>query len=203
MLDAYMIRQDGCLFPVMIHWYLPSHDLYFSCEAGEWLCKAAKDPMITAYYIPLVAYFLKKVLNLDVYTNETINDALSLYGYPVSMQFIQENFVPIINEISHSINDNIEQILLPLRNIMDEEFIRERIGGMYETNFGCKDVYFRITSDSFNWLPVIKDFVRNNKQDIETVTIVKHLASTGEKDAYYAGPIGEYKFMPVDVFLRE
>ena len=52
-----------------------------------------------------------------------------------------------------------KQFLERLTRAINTEFMRVRFGGLYETEFGCQDFYFRIASNDFNWFPIIMEFL--------------------------------------------
>ena len=68
---------------------------------------------------------------------------------------------------------------------LNQEFLRARYGGMYETEKGCQDLVFRISSVGFDWYPTICRFVRQTKLYTKTVTIVRDAESTGMGNACY------------------
>ena len=87
-----------------------------------------------------------------------------------------------------------------LVDTLSQRFLRARYGGRYDTVPGCRDMYFRISSVGFDWFPIIRDFVINYADPIETVTIVKDFESTGCEKYYVDFNNRPYNKMPVSDF---
>jgi len=89
-----------------------------------------------------------------------------------------------------------------LVDTLNQRFLRARYGGRYDTAPGCRDMYFRISSVGFDWFPIIRDFVKNYVDPIETVTVVRDFESTGCEKYYVDSNNCPYNKMPVSVFLE-
>ena len=198
--DAYMIRNDGEQFPCQVHYYFRENDVFRCMETGEWYCDATNRSDIKDHFINLVAWYAK--YNLGCTSIQDFLKKLEELYYPVSDDFVKSN-ASEIEFAFEQVKDDFETYLKPLFVAMNQEFMRERIGGMYETNYGIKDIYFRISSTGFNWYNIIWQFVYDNKNRIDSVTIVRDAESTGEKDKYYTGNAGVYDHMPVEDFITE
>jgi len=200
MKDAYMIRKDGKLFPVMYHVYFPENDLCRALEAGEWLCDAALTVSVKDYFYVFVAWFIKFVLVVNTWDFDIIYEKFESLHYPVSKAFI-DKYQKEIQQVFYLVSNDLFSVLKPLREITDSEFIRERIGGMYETNFEVKDCYFRIGFLDDVWYKVIRTFVEENKLNIETVSVLFDPAVTGFKNSYCYCGNKKCSFLSVNEFL--
>ena len=84
---------------------------------------------------------------------------------------------------------------------LNQEFLRARYGGMYNTVVGSREMVFRVSSMGFNWFNIIWNFVENNKSKIDCVTICADEESTG-REAYYYNHNGTIFYRtPVDEFI--
>lgn len=68
---------------------------------------------------------------------------------------------------------------------LNQEFLRVRFGGRYDSVLGSQELVCRVSSTYFNWYDIIYMFVTEHKRDIKTVTVCKDFESTGIKDFYY------------------
>lgn len=60
-----------------------------------------------------------------------------------------------------------------------------RLGGMYDTQPGNRDLYFRISDDSSEksvLLRLVRNFVEKHADDVETVTVLWDKESTGHSE---------------------
>lgn len=55
---------------------------------------------------------------------------------------------------------------------LNEEFMRVRFGGLYHTEPGNRKLYFRISSENFNWSEVIMGFLNQTQLDYEEFYVV-------------------------------
>lgn len=92
-----------------------------------------------------------------------------------------------------------------LKTELNQEFLRARYGGMYDTDPESKEMVFRISSIGFNWYGMIADFVKKSPFPIETITIVRDRESTGVKEGFYKTCDGRkvYRKIPIAEFFAE
>lgn len=203
MKDAYMMRRDGKLFVVSFHYYIRVDDVYSVMETSEWLFDSSINSKTKSAVYNIVAWYAKYFLNIE--DENFIEDFIScLYSLanPISDKFVKENNEELIKAYKLITDDYLEYASV-LTVILNQEFLRVRYGGMYETNYGNREIYFRVSSDGFNWYPLIWEFVYDNKSLIDYVTVVRDAESSGVIDKFYRGSSDEYNHMPVDDFISE
>lgn len=55
---------------------------------------------------------------------------------------------------------------------LNEEFMRVRFGGMYHTAPASRELYFRISSENYNWSQVIMEFINKSQLDYSEFFVV-------------------------------
>lgn len=65
---------------------------------------------------------------------------------------------------------------------LNSEFLRVRLGGLYDTVPGNRDLYFRVSGADFDWLPLIRAFAEARAADADTVTVLWDQESTGHNE---------------------
>ena len=65
---------------------------------------------------------------------------------------------------------------------LNSEFLRVRLGGLYDTVPGNRDLYFRVSEANFDWLPLIQAFAEAHAAEADTVTVLWDQESTGHNE---------------------
>lgn len=128
---AWMIRRDGSIFPVVQHIYGNPEDVEETLFAAEWLYERTRRKQ----------------------TRKDIKEFIRIW----KLQFAKEtNGEELKNQIcgTMDINGYCRQVALDL----NEEFIRVRFGGKYHTEPGNRKLYFRVSSENYNWSRVMDEF---------------------------------------------
>lgn len=196
--NAWMIRNDGIAIPCIQHIYANAAELYETLYAAQWLYQhTANDETKT-----ICLCFIK-----------SYGTALSQENFLAAIQsdieakpyiFLTKSFLHSVREelvsVSPGATDTLGRFV---EKKLNQEFLRARYGGLYHTEKGKRDMYFRISSTGFDWYPCIYDFLRLHKTAIDTVTVVRDEESTGVRDYVYALPGGRrYDNLPLEVFWR-
>lgn len=202
MANAWMIRNDRKRIPVNVHPYGSPDDVEDTLLAAEWLYSNTADSRTRALVVDLIVAYARK--EFDGIRNEQIPTVLPKYfadlGYPVlSTPFIKSLADQIVAaNPSASLSD-----LNALVNAeLNQQFLRARYGGMYDTSRGSRGMYFRVSSTGFNWFDIIWSFVYDHRDEIDTVTIVRDEESTGQSNYYYRLGSDVVDQMPVDDFIN-
>lgn len=198
--NAWMIRSDGKAIPVTVHLYgaldTPEETLY----AAEWLYRNTKEASTKVAIRKLAAAYAHE-LNPDAVPPEY--ESMLLYQMKhLPYKVMTREFIKELDLGSVSATYDLRSINTLVNDMLNQEFLRARYGGMYDSDNPSGEMYFRISSIGYNWFPVIWDFVYNNKSRISTVTVVKDPESTSMRGMYlqYNGKnIGR---MPVDEFIN-
>lgn len=202
---AWMIRNDGKEIPVEAHPYVAFDLIEQSLEAAEWLYKNTRYQETKALAIDFIDAYAESVME----ASDNIVDVL-LKNVKDSREYFS-----LSREFIHSVSGELllkKKVSFPLDTLqhrinyeLNQEFLRARYGGMYNTVSGSKEMVFRISSTGFNWYPVIFEFVDKRKERIDSVTIVRDREATGQIDAYYKTNDGKnvYRQFPLEDFLAE
>ena len=86
--------------------------------------------------------------------------------------------------------------------MLNQEFLRARYGGMYDTSAGDRAMYFRISSTGFDWFPIIWAFVYDNRRQIDSVTVVKDPEATGVDNRYLVHGGTKIDRVPTEEFIN-
>lgn len=185
---AWMLRRDGEAFPVVQHLYGSPDCVEETLYAGEWLyghtqresARQAVLGLVRAYGLSLGAGAVAENLRRAIGEKPYIFLAL-----------------PFVEEIAPLLEQgrawDIETFNLQVNRCLNEEFLRCRLGGLYNTAPGCRDMYFRVSSSEYDWEPAIQGFLSAHREEIDTVTVVWDEESTGRSDFVRDG-----KGKPVD-----
>lgn len=94
-------------------------------------------------------------------------------------------------------NNKSEEIFDELNNLTNQEFCRVRTSN-YKIKYGGDNgqIYFRISSNNFNWFDLIWNIVNKFAKDIKEVTVMKDKQSLGGNEFEYY-----YDHLPIDEFL--
>ena len=65
---------------------------------------------------------------------------------------------------------------------LNSEFLRVRLGGLYDTVAGNRDLYFRVSGANFDWLPLIRAFAGAHAAEADTVTVLWDQESSGHSE---------------------
>lgn len=205
MQNAYMIRSDGKEFPVTVHLYGAMDDPEETLYAAEWLYNHTQFQSVKDLIVKLVAAYAAD-LDPQIREDNLIGDVKSTVEYQIKhagYRIISEEFLNRLNfqKIDFKNVPDLKTINAMVNRELNQEFLRARYGGMYDTSGGNSIMYFRVSSVGFNWFPIIWNFVYNNQKQISGVTIVKDPESTGA-DGYFYKLSGEaVDNMPTQDFL--
>lgn len=184
--NAYMIRSDGKAFPVTVHPYGNTDiaEIEETLAASEWLYSHTADTSSKKSVLDLWASYAK-YLDPDV-TPQEMTDTLKYHLKRLPYHIVNPSFIDSLNFVDAHVYADIAAINFAVNDSLNQEFLRARYGGMYDTSSGSKSMYFRISSTGFNWFPIIWDFVYSSRNQISDVTIVKDPESTGAEGMYYS-----------------
>ena len=196
--NAWMIRNDGKSFKMLQHVYGSKEEVEETLAAAEWLYSATNSQQTRTSIINLIASWGYS-LNPDKDIVETIHAAIDSRPY----KFLSHEFIDKIADYIR--NGAIQEDVMTLNdNIVDElnqEFLRARYGGMYNSTVSSREMVFRVSSVHFNWFNIIFTFVYDRKNSISSVTVVKDEEATGFDDVYSHRGYKMYQ-MPVQEFIE-
>lgn len=111
---------------------------------------------------------------------------------------MDDSTASLIDEFEKETNlDNKYELMNLLNNITNQEFCRVRTSN-YKVKFGGDngEIYFRISSNGFNWFDLIWNVVNTYQNQIKNVTVINDKQSKGGKEFDYY-----YDHIPVNDFL--
>lgn len=199
---AWMIRNDGKAIAVIQHIYGSEVDDEETMYAAEWLYDNTRHNATKIICIQFIAAYVDK---FEYRIQNSRSDRLLQIIKDRPYRFISSNFV---SSHSKEINETTKVDRISARKqVVDElnqEFLRARFGGMYNTNSSSSEMVFRISSIGFNWYNIIWQFVYERYNSISNVTIVRDEEATGAVDYVYTNNSGDrYWMMPVKDFIEE
>lgn len=194
---AWMLRKDGKAIQVPVHAYGDEEDPEYILMNAEWLYNNTSSNETKSDIINLLAVYAvnNDCVDVSTFANYVIeNDYLQ-----IKVKFLEKIYNNLEKAIDFTIsgkNYNEEYFNKKVINDLNQEFCRVRAGGVYDSDGSLGDLYFRTSSNNFNWFNVIWEFVYNlyKQHKVETVTIVRDKESTDEDKVYY-------NRMPVEEFI--
>lgn len=194
---AWMLRNDGVAIPCIQHIYANANELDETLYAAEWLYKNTISENARETVSRLI---LSYGLMLD---GKTPVEALKKDVRNKPYVFLTEDF---IDSISFSIikypPGDISELSKNAEIMLNSEFTRTRYGGMYNTLRDNKDLYFRISTNNFEWSDIFRKFIESFDGHIETVTVMRDEESTGDINTFYKTESGKLiNKMPLSEFM--
>lgn len=181
---AWMLRQDGEAFPVIQHLYGSLECVEETLYAGEWLYKHTSIPTTQQLVLKLVAAYGKSLHPQgDVVDNlqQSIQEKPYIF---LTLDFVEK----MAAQLPAAEPSSLERLNRQVTEKLNQEFLRCRLGGLYNTTPGCRDMYFRVSNPAFNWEPAILRFLETHRDEMETVTVVWDEESTGREGFFFHPP---------------
>ncbi len=194
---AWMLRDDGVAIPCVQHIYADVKEVDETLYAAEWLYQNTANPDTQRIALEfIISYGMQLNKNTPV---EAIKKDIQSKPYI----FLTEKFVDSVSdELLSSKCGNVLELAKCVEIRLNSEFTRTRYGGMYNTVCDTTDLYFRISTDDFEWIKILKSFIRKFDALIETVTIVRDEESTGDINTFYRTKSGiTIDKMPLNDFM--
>lgn len=226
MANAWHLRNDGVAFPVQVHLYpMEDPDLSSEAEIAAFIIKTnSKDQDLAQYTLDgFMALLLENERTQSLSDETSIEEALTRqlsklpfkFAYPLTVDELiqihrnQDNYRDLNSTLDfiNEVYDNLESIQKKISESFNQQFIRVRFGGKYNTTSGNNCIWFRIGSVNYNWDNVIYVFTADmrRKLHIEYITICRDSETDDvEEDYFYKAKDGTvYYMMPVDEFFEE
>ena len=132
-----------------------------------------------------------------------------LFGISIdNIDYLIDYFGIKKTDISNVSIDYLKSILKDLFEevnfLVNQEFLRFRLSGPIAYIGNYNDIYFRVSSFDFDWFPYIWNVIYENRNMIDTVTIMYDKQSgkvVGSSDKYYVLGGKTIKKLPTDEFL--
>lgn len=180
--NAWMIRNDGKAIACMQHIYANTDNIEETLFAAEWLYVNTRHEETRRLVLETVTAWASSISDEDIVSGAQKVIAQRPYRF-LSLEFVATHE----EEIRRCC---VNELLLPalckeVAAELNQEFLRTRYGGLYNTTAGCKEIYFRISSIGFEWKDIICRFLTETKLPLEMIHIVRDEESTGALDAVY------------------
>ena len=205
--NAWMIRNDGKSFRMLQHVYGSKEEVEETLQAAEWLYDATNKETTKTSIMNLIASWGYQLDGTeDIVAN--IHEAINSRPY----RFLSHEFVDkYADQIRDGqVQDDIDALNDIVVDELNQEFLRARFGGMYNSSVGNREMVFRVSSAHFNWFNIIFTFVYDRKNQISSVTVVKDEEATGFDDVYthrgyklYQMPVNEFIELPGNPVIEE
>ena len=229
MTSAWMLRQDGSAFPVIVHLYcMNDPDLSSEAECASFIIKTkSKDKDLAEYVIDCwLAFLIENIVPFEADSDEIdecIKTALNSLNYYFQYSLSVSEYIDIHNRQNNynsmdslydfidGVRETIDSIQNDMKNSLNQQFCRVRYGGENDTESSNNTLWFRISSVRFNWADVIYSFAirMKNVLNVSKITICRDFESdnngnTGSSEYFYKAKDGSvYRDMPIDEFLQE
>ena len=177
---AWMIRRDGEAIPCVHHIYTGEEDIDETLFAAEWLYRHTLCENTKKTCLRLIKSYSVTLGKLD-FISALLDDIADKPYIFLTAEFVKS----VESELTAVDTGDVFHLCDDVGTALNNEFLRARYGGMYNTKIGCRDMYFRISSEDFNWDKIICAFVNKYKLYIDTVTIVYDEESTGLINCFY------------------
>lgn len=174
---AWMLRRDGTAFPCVCHFYGSTDDIHETLYAAEWLYDATGNEKTRELIYELIRTY---GASLNRHRNWARNIITEIKQTPYV--FLTRDFVMRLAAFPTSGGGQLCMLNRAVMRALDSEFTRVRLGGMYDTVPGNRDLYFRV-SGAGSWLmPIFRAFTEAHSADADTVTVMWDPESTGRDD---------------------
>lgn len=176
---AWMVRDDGESFPCVCHIYGCYDDVEETLYATQWLYIHTKNEQTKK---KCIKFFKTYGASLSKHRNSVRSILLKIKE--TDYNFLDYKFIfNLTDEINNTPAGDLftlnEQIIHSLNN----EFMRVRYGGMYDSDDDNRDLYFRLSNSGLltpKWKNIIEKIITENTKFIDKTIIVSDLESTGE-----------------------
>ena len=184
---AWMLRQDGTAFPCQWHYYgnADPAGVEETLYAAEWLYDATRSEETRRRCLDLIAAY---GVALRPNRNLVRNLLLAIRERPyvfLSRAFVEQH----AGELFYVDPARLPELNAAVNRALNGEFLRVRLGGLYDTVPGSRDLYFRVSGANFDWLPQIRAFAEARAADADTVTVLWDQESTGHSE-YLTDEVG-------------
>lgn len=202
---AYMMNREGALIELPeYHPYLINvKDHHSILEQMERVIKFNLDDLLWYYKNTdnnRNRILIRTILAYLRFDGRYKDNYIDQYGNYIT-RVIDNYFDDSVYVIGTPREINAEDLWKELNDNLNEEFTRVRTSHKNLPADSNRDIYFRIGSKYTNWFDSIWKVVYNNKDWIESVTIVTDLQSRGEEKFYILGG-QETDHMNVEDFIK-
>ena len=175
------------MFPCQWHYYgnADPAEVEETLYAAEWLYDATRSEETRQRCLDLIAaYGVALRSNRNLVRNLLLTIRERPYVF-LSRAFVERH----AGELFYVDPARLPELNAAVNRALNSEFLRVRLGGLYDTVPGNRDLYFRVSGANFDWLPQIRAFAEARAADADTVTVLWDQESTGHNE-YLADEAG-------------
>ena len=176
---AWMVRSDGVAFPCICHIYGSKDDIEETLYAAQWLYGHTANAKTKDLCLRL---FKTYGISLSEHRNCVRNIFLKIKE--TQYRFLDYNFIfDIAHEIQNAPTGILSTLNTEVIHALNNEFMRVRYGGMYDSENGNRDLFFRLSNEGLltdDWERFIQKIIGEHENEIDSVIIVSDEESTGK-----------------------
>ena len=174
MYTAWMVRKDGKIIPVVQHIYANPENVEESLSAAEWLYRYTLHKKVKRMILMFIRTWALQELHCTLETiEEAIQKEIAKRPYVfLTERFIEEHWEELASRELQEEQHTLQEYCLKVTLALNEEFMRVRFGGKYNTQPGCKELYFRISSENHDWRDAQQIFLRDVNPNYEELRVV-------------------------------
>ena len=184
---AWMVRSDGEAFPCVCHIYGSKEDIEETLFAAEWLYQHTANEKTKELCLKM---FKTYGVSLSEHRNSVRSILLKIKEK--KYRFLDYSFITdISSEIQTATIGNLNKLNSQVNHALNNEFMRVRYGGMYDSEDGNRTLYCRISDDncltncleaSIKWSVIVLEMLiqEKNCKRVDFIEFVSDGESTGE-----------------------
>lgn len=177
--NAWMLDRSGNSISVKYHPLGASDE--DALDDANWLVENCKDNTIIDMCVEY-AY--------SYYMSQYSDDAIYIFKEDAVEEnwcsdFVNEVITKFDNRDSYDTN-RCSTLSNHIKTYLNNNYLRCRYGGEYNSSSGNRELYFRISStDAYNWYDIIMNFIFQFSRKIDTVTVETDINTTGKQKVYW------------------
>lgn len=191
---AWMIRNDGKVFPCVQHIYANPEDVGKVLLAAQWLYDHTRHKECRQLALETIAAWMASIVVGSDGISYMPDSLLQMSDCPLSQKFVMAHAEEI--KAITTVKLHLDALCSEVVTELNQEFSRVQYGGVQHTDVSSKEIFFCIFSAGFDWYNIIHDFVAAADFPIEFIIIVRDEKITGKENDFYLR-------LPTEIFLTE
>ena len=176
---AWMVRADGTAFECVCHVYGSSEEIEETLYAAQWLYLHTASAQTKELCLRLFKAYGR---SLSHHRNCVRNILIEIRRKPY--RFLDYKFIfDLADEIQSAADGDLRDLNGKVNHELNNEFMRVRYGGMYDSEKGNRELFFRLSNDGLltpEWQEIISGIEASHKDEISGLIVVSDEESTGE-----------------------
>ena len=176
---AWMVRQDGTAFACLCHIYGSSEDIEETLYAAQWLYEHTAFDRTKELCLSLF-----KAYGISLSERRNCVRSILIQIKQRHYRFLDYNFIlDHAGDITGAEDGELTELNGHVNQSLNNEFMRVRYGGMYDSEDGNRDLYFRLSNDELltsEWKSIICQIINEHENETDEIIVVSDEESTGE-----------------------